>query len=250
MKRLPIAILGDYNPAYPPHPATNQSVVHAGQVLGFSFDIQWIPTPQIGPDHEGMLTGFGGIWAGPSPYANPAGVLLAIRFARENNIPFLGTCGGLMQATIEFCTNVLKLPQAAYDNNHPDPQTPVFVTGGQCQKGFYDLEISIEPLTQAGTYYPGRVYSEVSNCSFSINPAYYTNFEGHGLAVSAKDVHGDAKILELSGHPFFILTKFLPQMASKPGHPHPLIQKWLEMAYSLASSSKTPSSFTNDSSLS
>jgi CTP synthase (UTP-ammonia lyase) len=93
MKRpLKIGIIGDYNPNNNSHTATNMAIGHAAQALDISAKIQWLPTPSLEKQPEAILPVFDALWCSPgSPYRSMAGALQAIRLARENGWPFMGT---------------------------------------------------------------------------------------------------------------------------------------------------------------
>ncbi|MGH2584486.1 MAG: hypothetical protein ACRDJE_06175 [Dehalococcoidia bacterium] len=88
-----IGIIGDFNPAYPSHPATNEAIRHAADRLAVSARVDWLPTPALlAPDADATLAEYDGLWASPgSPYQSMEGGLAGIRFARERDRPFLGT---------------------------------------------------------------------------------------------------------------------------------------------------------------
>ncbi len=87
-----IAIIGDFDPAYPSHPATNQAIDTAASALGAAVDVTWVPTPAVAASGAEMLAAYDGIWSSPgSPYRSMEGALEAIRFARERGKPFAGT---------------------------------------------------------------------------------------------------------------------------------------------------------------
>jgi CTP synthase (UTP-ammonia lyase) len=90
---IKIGIIGDFNPAYPSHPATNESLVHAGRALGVTVDPSWLPTESVeGEANEKTLEGFDALWCSPgSPYKSMSGALKAITFARKRGWPFIGT---------------------------------------------------------------------------------------------------------------------------------------------------------------
>jgi CTP synthase (UTP-ammonia lyase) len=88
-----IGVVGDFNPAYPSHAATNASLAHAAAALSIAVDVRWIPTERLGGfDPPVILESHDGLWAAPaSPYRSVDGMLAAIRFARERGRPFVGT---------------------------------------------------------------------------------------------------------------------------------------------------------------
>jgi len=86
-----IGVIGDFNPEYPSHLATNAAIIHAGDSLGISVEIQWVPTTAL-EQQIAALTQFDALWCSPgSPYQSMEGALQAIRFAREKDWPFVGT---------------------------------------------------------------------------------------------------------------------------------------------------------------
>ena len=90
-QRLKIGIVGDFNPDYPSHVATNEAINHAGNGLGIFAEVQWLPTIDLEKNSE-TLEQFHALWCSPgSPYQSMTGALEAIRFAREREYPFLGT---------------------------------------------------------------------------------------------------------------------------------------------------------------
>jgi CTP synthase (UTP-ammonia lyase) len=88
-----IGIIGDFNPAYPSHSATNEAIRHAADRLAVSAKVDWLPTPSLlAADAHATLEEYDGLWASPgSPYLSMEGGLAGIRFAREQDRPFLGT---------------------------------------------------------------------------------------------------------------------------------------------------------------
>lgn len=87
-----IGIIGDFNPNNRSHVATNEALSHAATEAGTAIEVQWIPTPSLEEHTEQRLRPFQALWCSPgSPYQSMAGALRAIRFAREQNKPFLGT---------------------------------------------------------------------------------------------------------------------------------------------------------------
>jgi CTP synthase (UTP-ammonia lyase) len=92
MARTSIGVIGDFDPAYTHHRATNLSLGLAAESLGIELTCEWIPTESIASDSDRILKGFDGLWASPgSPYRSIDGALAGIRFARESGKPFVGT---------------------------------------------------------------------------------------------------------------------------------------------------------------
>ena len=90
-KSVKVGIIGDFNPDYPAHIATNESINHAGDALGIDVDVHWLPTQAL-EKRPATLKQFDALWCSPgSPYQSMEGALKAIRFAREQDYPFIGT---------------------------------------------------------------------------------------------------------------------------------------------------------------
>src|SRR5689334_3477921 len=103
---MKIGIIGDYSEAVPAHQAIPVALTLASKALNYKIGVQWIPTDEITKHYD--FQSFNGLWCVPgSPYKNMEGALFGIQFARENKIPFLGTCGGFQHSLIEYARNVL-----------------------------------------------------------------------------------------------------------------------------------------------
>src|SRR6202158_3443347 len=115
-----IGILGDFNPEFRSHHATNHALQHAAAKLNYKIESQWIPTAStLETNAEKLLESFDGLWASPgSPYKSFDGMLKGIEFARRRDWPFLGTCGGFQYVLIEFARNVLHIADADSAENN------------------------------------------------------------------------------------------------------------------------------------
>src|SRR5258706_2352602 len=115
-----IGILGDFNPEFRSHHATNDSLQHAARKLQLKGESAWLPTPSLlEPGAVASLDSFDGLWASPgSPYKSFDGMLKGIEFARRRDWPFLGTCGGFQYALIECARNVLGIKDADTAENN------------------------------------------------------------------------------------------------------------------------------------
>jgi len=115
-----IGILGDCNPEFRSHHATNDALQHAASKLNLKVESQWLPTPSLAePGAVKTLESFDGLWASPgSPYKSMDGMLKGIEFARTRDWPFLGTCGGFQYAVIECARNVLGMKDADTAENN------------------------------------------------------------------------------------------------------------------------------------
>jgi CTP synthase (UTP-ammonia lyase) len=227
-----IGVIGDFNPEFAPHPATNAAIRHAADFLGLTVEIHWLPTDSIGPVPAAQLAQFAGLWASPgSPYRNMAGALGGIRYAREHDVPLLGTCGGLQHMIVEFARNVLGFADAAHAEYDPYGST-LFVTPLSCSLAGKILPIRLSRESRAAQAYGAVEAVERYYCNFGLNPAYQHSLHQRGFRIVGTDASGEARILELPAHRFYVGTLFVPQARSEPGRPHPLIVAYLKTAAS------------------
>jgi CTP synthase (UTP-ammonia lyase) len=213
-----IGIIGDFNPENRTHIFTNNGIQHAAEVLGTPIESVWLPTDQ--PANYGR---FEGLLGSPgSPYRSFDGALAGIRYARENKVPFIGTCGGSQHLMIEYARNVMGLADAAHAESDPYASR-LFVTPLSCSLVGKTMEVAIQAGSKAAAACQTERSMEAYYCNFGLNPAYQEQLERAGLDITGKDENGEARIVELASHPFFVGTLFVPQARSEPGKPHPLI---------------------------
>src|SRR5215471_9888192 len=112
-------LIGDYNEAVPAHRAIPRALALASEALGIALTCEWVPTKEtLGADR---VAGFDGVWCVPaSPYQHMEGALRAIRWAREQGRPFLGTCGGFQHAILEYTRSVLGWTDAEHGETAPN----------------------------------------------------------------------------------------------------------------------------------
>ena len=221
-----IGIIGDYNPDNPTHVATNEAIHHAAELLGeCSFESSWLSTDQRQTfgEYQGLLCSPG------SPYRSLEGALLGIQCAREQVIPFLGTCGGSQHLVLEYARNVMGIREAAHAESDPYASC-LFITPLSCSLVGKTMEVRVKPGTQAADIYQNARATERYYCNFGLNPAYQEQLAQAGLEVSGTDEVGEARIMELPSHPFFIGTLFVPQANSAVGRPHPIVLAFLRSA--------------------
>ena len=227
---LRIGLIGDYDPAFPPHQATASALHHAADRLAVTLAVTWLPTPSLDPWSAESLEHIDALWCVPgSPYHNMTGALNAIRFAREAGRPFLGTCGGFQHMVIEYARNVLGFAEAQHAEYDPGAST-LFVTRLSCSLVGQTMQVVVDPHSRAGRAYQQSPVAEHYYCLFGLNPAYQTRVHEGGLRVVGVDQEGEARIVEVPEHRFFVGTLFVPQLTSTPEHPHPLVTAYLQAA--------------------
>jgi CTP synthase (UTP-ammonia lyase) len=218
MKTISIGVIGDYNPQNSTHVMTDNAIQHAAQALGKPIETVWLPTDQPA-QHER----FQGLFGSPgSPYRSFEGALAGIRYARDHNVPFLGTCGGSQHMMIEYARNVLGMAEAAHAESDPDASCRL-VTRLSCSLVGKTMAVAIKPGSKAADAFQAQQSMEAYYCNFGLNPQYQQQLDEAGLVITGADADGEARIVELASHAFFIGTLFVPQARSQPGSPHPLL---------------------------
>ncbi len=223
---LKIALIGDYDPEKAAHIAIPKALEAAAQTFGAEVQHHWLPTAEISTATS-QLGAFDGIWCVPgSPYVSMAGALCAIRFAREKERPFLGTCGGFQHALIEYARNVLGL---AADHAESDPQADtLLISPLACSLVEKTGQIQLLDGTRIRAICGQSKITEKFHCSYGFNPRYREHIFGGNLRLTGIDAAGDARVIELHGHPFFIATLFQPERAGLKNLAHPLIVAFLK----------------------
>jgi CTP synthase (UTP-ammonia lyase) len=220
-----IAIVGDYRASNETHQACSTSLEHA--TGSGRIGCTWVSTDAVG-DPGATLGSFDGVLVAPgSPYESMQGALAAIAYCRESGTPLLGTCAGFQHLVIEFARSVLGIDDA--QNAEYEPYASVlFVTPLSCSLVGETMSVEIQRGSQAERLYGEETAMERYYCNFGLNPDCEPALVAGGLVVSGRDGDGEARIVELPGHPFFVGTLFVPQTSSTPSRPHPLIVGFVE----------------------
>ena len=221
-----IALVGDYSPEVIAHRAIEQCFTLASNSLLPAVTGTWVGTRTIAPGDEQILAGFSGIWCVPaSPYANTDAVFWAIRFARERQIPFLGTCGGFQHALIEYARNVLGLKSAEHAETNPGAPVP-FVSQLSCSLVETKQEVTVNGDTFFRDAYGSKSGIESYCCRFGLNPEFEHCLDDGPLVIAARDSQGEARAFLLRGHPFFIGTLFQPERRALNHSLHPIVSSF------------------------
>lgn len=229
MTTTKLAIIGDFRKENATHTATNDAVRHSLDKLQATLDAEWVETATISGRMQEVCRGYTGYLIAPgSPYADMGAVLEVIRYARENNLPVLGTCGGFQHLIIEFARNMLKITDAEHAETNPYASRLV-IHPLTCSLMGQTLTVHIRDKSSlAFTCVNADSMTENYYCNFGLNPDYQQAIDNAGLRVVAVDESGEARIVELEGHPFYMGTLFVPQARSTPGAPHPLVTGFLK----------------------
>jgi len=230
MRTIRIGLVGDPDDSVTAHRAIPPAIRLAADGLPDVRAVPvWLPTAHLNPAALD-LSGFQGVWCVPaSPYANAEGALGAIRVARERGIPFLGTCGGFQHALIEFARNALGLASAAHAETDPEAEIQL-ISRLSCALVEERGEILIDPDSRAGASYGVERVVEGYHCNFGLNAEFEGALQAGGLRFTGRDLAGEARVVELPGHPFYVATLFQPERSSLRGEAHPLIRAFVEAA--------------------
>jgi len=224
-----IAILGEYNAAFGPHPATNAAILHSCKYLGLETEGVWVSTHDVAVE---ILRDFEGIWVAPgSPYKNMKNTLNAIQYARENGIPCFGTCGGFQHIVIEYARNVLGYKDAQHAEYDPYASN-LFVSALACSLAGKEMNLKFVAGSRVAGIYGALEAKEHYYCNFGVNPNVVEQLKTGPMQIVGSDSEGEIRVLELPNHPFFIATLFVPQARSRPNLSHPLVNAFIQTVVS------------------
>ncbi len=222
-----------------------ESIKHSAYYFKKKPIIEWLDSDEYEkyPEKLKELKNLDGIVV-PGGFGNRGieGKISAIKFCRENNIPYFGLCYGMQLATIEFARNVAGIKDANTTEVNPKTKNPIFDLmpeqkalmqeqryGGSMRLGAYDCKLIKN--TKAYNAYNQEVISERHRHRFEFNNDYRKVLEEKGLLVSGINPERDlVEIIELKNHPFFVGTQFHPEFKSHPLKPHPLFKEFIKTA--------------------
>lgn len=241
-KPVRIAMVGKYVTLADSYVSVNHALKHAGQSIGRDVEIEWIDSETINGDVQ-KIAGFDGILI-PGGFGSRGvkGIIETAKFARENNIPYLGICFGFQLAAVEFARNVCKLEKA--DSTELDEKTPnpviSLLPGQESEKnmgGSLRLganPINIEENSKAFQIYGSTSVSKRHRHRYEFNMEYENLFKENGMKFTGESGNGTRmEMLEIPSHKFFFGVQFHPEFNSRPGHPEEAFK-----AFVLAASQK------------
>jgi CTP synthase (UTP-ammonia lyase) len=213
-----IALVGDFNKAATAHQGI-QAIRHL--VPGLEFD--WHHTGDL---QVSRLSDYSGVWCVPgSPFANEQAALDSIRYARQNDVPFLGTCAGFQHAVLEYARNVLGHQEAQHAETAPEAADPLI---SRLACSLVEKEDIVRYIEGSRTReIVGAETIEGFHCNYGLSARWERAFEGTPLRISARSTTGEARAIELESHPFFLATLFQPERAALAGRVHPVVGAFL-----------------------
>ena len=236
-----IALVGKYMQLQDSYLSVAESLRHGGFANGVKVNVGFIDSEKIDENtvHD-ILKDYDGILV-PGGFGNRGidGKITAIKYARENNIPFLGICLGMQMAVVEFARNVLGIKDAdsaEFSENTLNPVIHIMETqknvtekGGTMRLGSYPC--TIKKNTLAYKIYEKENIDERHRHRFEYNNDYKEKLENAGLIASGTSPDGTlVEIVENINHPFFIASQFHPEFKSRPDRPAPLFKALIEAA--------------------
>lgn len=228
MPTVHIGLIGDYNAEVIAHQAIPKALALAGAAVGVEVQPQWLPTESL--RRTDKLKHFQGLWAVPAtPYRDMDGALLAIQYAREHKLPFFGSCGGFQHALLEYARNVLGWADAEHAETHPHGSRLV-IAPLSCGLVEVSGDITLQLDSHLAEAYDQLRITEGYHCRYGLNPEFAKALGQGPLRITAKDDEGDARGIELEGHPFFVGTLFQPERAALNGTVPPIIRAFVEAA--------------------
>ena len=221
-----IALIGDYDPQVTAHQAIPIALGMAAEHSGQGIQFQWLATDTV--NAATPLNDFDGFWCVPaSPYRDMDGALRAIRFAREQQRPFLGTCGGFQHAVLEFARNVLGWSDAEHGETSPDA-TRALLSPLTCSLVEAVDSIHLVEGSLIAKAYENAEIREGYHCRYGVNPEFERELLKQQLHAVGHDSVGDLRAVELKDHPFFVATLFQPERAALQGTLPPLVRALIE----------------------
>lgn len=224
---LRIALVGDYNADVLAHQAIPLALDDAAAVLERPIEYRCVATRDV--HSADAFADFDGIWLVPaSPYENTEGALTAARYARENSLPFLGTCGGFQHAILEYARNVMGWEDAAHAET--DTEGRMVIAPLTCSLVEKSDTIELRANTLIARAYGRDSIEEGYHCNYGISAEFADALQSQALRVTGWDENGDIRAVELVTHPFFVATLFQHERNALAGRPAPLVQAFLHAA--------------------
>ena len=235
-----IAVVGKYTDLVDSYKSVQEALIHGGIANDVAVEVDWLSSEDFVGNARETLQAYDGLLI-PGGFGERGieGMLEAVRWARENDLPFFGICLGLQCAVIEFARNVCGLPEAhsyEFAPDSPDPvicmmdsQQNITTKGGTMRLGQYPCRLREE--SRSRQIYDAVEVSERHRHRYEVNNAYREVLEEHGLAMSGLSPEELlVEMIELYDHPWFVGCQFHPELKSRPTRPHPLFAAFIGAA--------------------
>ena len=235
-----IGIVGKYVHLVESYKSLNEALVHGGMAHRSRVELRYISSDELEKGNYESVAAVDAILV-PGGFGERGveGKIAAVRYAREQRVPFLGICLGMQMAVVEFARNVLDLEQANsrefdQDAEHlvidlMEEQKQVTMKGGTMRLGAYPCRV--KPGSLAHRIYGVEEISERHRHRYEVNSSYLEQLSAKGLKASGTSPDGQlCETVELDGHPWFFGCQFHPEYKSKPNRPHPIFVNFVRAA--------------------
>ena len=240
-KSVTIGLVGKYVELKDSYKSISESFGHAGAANDCRVNIKWIHSEKLTKANlESELKELDGILVAPGFGSRGiSGKIEAVRYARENNVPFFGICLGMQCAVIEFARHKLGFEDAhtteiAEDSKYPvismmEEQKSIANLGGTMRLGAYKCQL--KPDSNSYSAYNSDLIFERHRHRFEFNNDYLKDFEKAGMIATGKNPEtGLVEVVEIPSHPWFVGTQFHPEYKSTVENPHPLFVAFINAA--------------------
>jgi CTP synthase len=239
--KITIGLIGKYIELQDAYKSILESFIHAGAMNECKVQVMNVHSEFITKENVGEKLGeLDGLLVAPGfGFRGVEGKIIAVKYARENNLPFFGICLGMQMAVIEFARNVLGIKDANSTEMEPDTESPVIdmmeeqkkitMKGGTMRLGSYPCDIKENTL--ASEIYGVTQICERHRHRWEFNNAYLDQFQAMGMMASGINPDtGLVEIIELSDHPFFIGVQYHPELKSTVENPQPIFVGFIKAA--------------------
>lgn len=236
-----VALVGKYTQLHDAYISVVEALKHGAVANRAHVNIKWIDSETVTAENVGELLGdvHGILVPGGFGSRGIEGKILAIKYARENRIPFLGLCLGMQLSIVEFARDVIGYEDAHSAELDPATTHPVIHLmpeqdgiediGGTLRLGSYPCVLN--PASKAYEVYGEETIHERHRHRYEVNNDYRTALTEHGMMLSGISPDGRiVEMIEIPSHPWFVATQAHPELKSRPNRPHPLFRGFIEAA--------------------
>ena len=240
-KEVTVGLVGKYVELKDSYKSISEAFIHAGAANDCKVNVKWIHSEKLTKANiKAELEGLDGVLVAPGFGSRGiSGKIEAVRFARENNVPFFGICLGMQCAVIEFARHQLgwldaHTTEIAEDCKYPvismmEEQKTIANLGGTMRLGSYKCQL--KPESNSSHAYNTDVIFERHRHRYEFNSDFLTDFENAGMIATGKNPEtGLVEVVELPNHPWFVGTQFHPEYKSTVANPHPLFVAFINAA--------------------